>query len=88
MYNLIKDFGDVDDIDELYSLATNCDPSDKINKVARLSLASALIESVTNDKSFTNQIREIDRGEIDMATNGNHLPLIEDDNNEDGISFR
>jgi hypothetical protein len=88
MYNLIKDFGDVDDIDELYSLATNGDPSDKINKVARLSLASALIESVTNDKGITNQIREIARGEIDMATNGNHLPLIEDDNNEDGISFR
>lgn len=88
MYDLIKNFGNVNNIEKLYSLASNGDTSDKTNKLARLSLASALIESVTNDKGITNQIREIARGEIDMATNGNHLPLIEDDNNEDGISFR
>jgi len=82
MYNLLKNFGAENDIEYLYSLAINPDLSDRANKFARLSLASALIESVSDNEDIVNQIRKIAAAEIGQESSQELLPTVEE-NNED-----
>lgn len=57
MYNLLKNFGSENDIEYLYRLSTRPQVEDTITKLARISLATSLIEELTDDEQLITMLR-------------------------------
>ena len=89
MHDLLCNFGAENDIDALYALSTNKELPDRVNRFARLSLAYALIESVTDDEEITGKIKNLAISEIgndsddEVITNENEV----DDEDDEALSI-
>lgn len=89
MHDLLCNFGAENDIDALYALSTNKELPDRVNRFARLSLAYALIESVTDDEKITGKIKNLAISEIgndsddEVITNENEV----DDEDDEALSI-
>lgn len=68
IHDLLCNFGAENDIESLYSMSTSKELPDRVNRFARISLAYALIESVTDDEDITNKIRSLAIAEIGNKT--------------------
>lgn len=66
MYNLLKNFGSENDIEYLYRLSMR-EGSGAINRMARISLAASLIESVSDDERPMKLLRELVAHELGQS---------------------
>lgn len=79
MHDLLCNFGSENDIDALYTLSTNKELPDRVNIFARLSLAYALIKSITDDEEITGNIKKLaileigNDTEYEVINNGNEV---------------
>ncbi len=94
MHDLLCNFGTENDIDALYSLSTNKELPDRVNRFARLSLAHALIESVTDDEEITSRIKNLAISEIghnsddEVISNENENENEIEDEDNDALSIK
>lgn len=83
MHDLLCNFGAENDIDALYALSTNKELPDRVNRFARLSLAYALIESVTDDEEITGKIKNLAILEIGSDSDDEVITNENEVNDED-----
>lgn len=83
MHDLLCNFGGENDIETLYSLSTNKELPNRVNRFACLSLAYTLIESVTDDEEITGKIRNLAISEIGNDSDDEVITNENKDNEED-----